>query len=309
MDNRFHRRRNGSCGRSSQSLEHIFRFPNHNPITLPTLYGNLVPTYYLEWESEVEYLFCVYRVSEDDKDSCDSVSDESIEEEEEIEIERKDRVEEKESLVEESCFFDSMSTLFEEKYIKEAQGEKEQVKLEKIENINESLGKSESVHGSSMNSLSSEVLNPFANETNSSFVSKFSCVHNFGVSRKNQEGRLPDKPIKILNFFPSNSYLCFEIYFKEINLLLLVFNENGDHLYFINFHGTLHEKKYLIKFNSSSCDISLPISRVDDYNFNVAEVDSFVLGVEDKGEVMEKELSITHEDISISFSLNPFNFL
>ncbi|KAI5661714.1 hypothetical protein M9H77_21037 [Catharanthus roseus] len=36
-------------------------------VVLPTLYGKFVPTYYLEWESEVKYLLDAYNVDEDDK--------------------------------------------------------------------------------------------------------------------------------------------------------------------------------------------------------------------------------------------------
>ncbi|KAI5667993.1 hypothetical protein M9H77_17846 [Catharanthus roseus] len=52
MDERFHTRGNISCGKSSQSLKQSSRLCNHNLESLPTLYGNFVPTYYPEWESE-----------------------------------------------------------------------------------------------------------------------------------------------------------------------------------------------------------------------------------------------------------------
>ncbi|KAI5665005.1 hypothetical protein M9H77_24328 [Catharanthus roseus] len=67
MDERFHTRGNISCGKSSQSLKQAPRLCNHNLESLPSLYGKFVPTYYLEWKSEVEYLFDAYNVDEDDK--------------------------------------------------------------------------------------------------------------------------------------------------------------------------------------------------------------------------------------------------
>ncbi|KAI5681903.1 hypothetical protein M9H77_03131 [Catharanthus roseus] len=61
-------------------------------------------------------------------------------------------------------------------------------------------------------------------------------------SNKDEEGKLDYKLIKTINFLPSNSYLSFEIYFKEIKLFSLVFMENGYEFYFLNTSGTLLEK-------------------------------------------------------------------
>ncbi|KAI5662307.1 hypothetical protein M9H77_21630 [Catharanthus roseus] len=47
-------------------------------------------------------------------------------------------------------------------------------------------------------------------------------------SSKNERGKLAYKSIKTINVFTSNSYLSFEIYFKEIKLFSLVFMENGN---------------------------------------------------------------------------------
>ncbi|KAI5681191.1 hypothetical protein M9H77_02418 [Catharanthus roseus] len=130
-----------------------------------------------------------------------------------------------------------------------------------------------------------EEINFFANQTNSSLVSEFRFAQNFGESRKNQEERLAYNLIKTINFFPSNSYLCFEIYFREIKLFSLILIEHGDHFTFLNSFGTYLERRYFIEFNSMSC----VIPRVDDYDLNFANCVSCVLGVEDRRS-MEKEL-------------------
>ncbi|KAI5673463.1 hypothetical protein M9H77_13827 [Catharanthus roseus] len=136
----------------------------------------------------------------------------------------------------------------------------------------------------------SEEINFFANQTNSSLVKP----------SKNQEGRLGYNFIKTISFFPSNSYLCFEIYFKEIKLFSLIFIEHGDHFTFLNPLGTYLERRYFIEFNSISC----AIPRVHDYDFYISNCVSCVLGVEDR-RGMEKELGHILEDLSISLSLNP----
>ncbi|KAI5650435.1 hypothetical protein M9H77_36440 [Catharanthus roseus] len=76
--------------------------------------------------------------------------------------------------------------------------------------------------------------------------------------------------------------------------------ENGYQFYFLNALGTLLEKKQSIEFNSISC----AIPRVDEYHFNIANYASCVLGVEDKGRSMEKELGTIPEELPISLSLN-----
>ncbi|KAI5681737.1 hypothetical protein M9H77_02965 [Catharanthus roseus] len=122
---------------------------------------------------------------------------------------------------------------------------------------------------------------------------------NFGEPSKNQKGRLGYKSIKIISFFPSNSYLCFEIYFKEIKLFSLLFIKRGNHFTFLNSIGTYLERRYFIKFNYISC----AIPRVDDYDFNIANCVSCVLGVVDTRS-MKKKLGPILEDLSISLSLN-----
>ncbi|KAI5666587.1 hypothetical protein M9H77_16440 [Catharanthus roseus] len=123
---------------------------------------------------------------------------------------------------------------------------------------------------------------------------------NFGEPSKNQEGRLGKNSIKTLSFFPSNSYLYFEIYSKEVKLFSLVFIEHGDHFTFLNSLGTYLERRYFIEFNSVSC----AIPKVDEYEFIIANCVSCVLGDKDRRS-MEKELGPVLEDLSISLSLNP----
>ncbi|KAI5682215.1 hypothetical protein M9H77_03443 [Catharanthus roseus] len=62
----------------------------------------------------------------------------------------------------------------------------------------------------------------------------------------------------------------------------------------------VERRKNFIEFNSISCTIP----RVDEYDCNIADCVSCVLGVEDRRS-MEKELSPILEDLSISLSLNP----
>ncbi|KAI5682745.1 hypothetical protein M9H77_03973 [Catharanthus roseus] len=98
------------------------------------------------------------------------------------------------------------------------------------------------------------------------------------VLEKSEDGMLAYEPIKTINFFSSNSYLSFQICFKEIKLFSLVFMENEYQFYFLNSRGTLLEKKQFIR-------------------------------VEDQGRSMEEDLGTILEDLSISLSLNPsFSF-
>ncbi|KAI5662713.1 hypothetical protein M9H77_22036 [Catharanthus roseus] len=124
-------------------------------------------------------------------------------------------------------------------------------------------------------------------------------MKNFGEPSKNKERRLGYNSIKTISFFPSNSYLCFEIYFKEIKFFSLVFVEHGDHFTFLNSLRTYLERSYFIEFNANSC----AIPRVDDHDFKIANCVSYVLGVEDRRS-MEKEIGPILEDLSISLSLN-----
>ncbi|KAI5663847.1 hypothetical protein M9H77_23170 [Catharanthus roseus] len=127
------------------------------------------------------------------------------------------------------------------------------------------------------------------------------CVQNFEDSSEDEGGKLAYKSIKTINFFPSNSFLSIEIYFKEIELFSLALMENGYQFCFLNSLGTLLEKKQFIEFNSISC----AVPRVDEYHFDIANFASCVLGVKDRGRNMEKELGTILEDLSISLSLNP----
>ncbi|KAI5681996.1 hypothetical protein M9H77_03224 [Catharanthus roseus] len=117
----------------------------------------------------------------------------------------------------------------------------------------------------------------------------FALALNFRDSSRDEGGKLAYKSIKTIYFFPSNSYLSFEIYFKEIKLFSLVFMENGYQFYFLKSLGTLLEKKHLIEFNSNSC----AIPRVDECHFNIVIMN------------MEKELGNFIKDLPIGLSLIP----
>ncbi|KAI5672705.1 hypothetical protein M9H77_13069 [Catharanthus roseus] len=68
------------------------------------------------------------------------------------------------------------------------------------------------------------------------------------------EGRLGYNSSKTISFFPSKSYLCFEIYFKEIKLFSFVIIESGDHFIFFNSLGKSLENKYFLELNHT-CSI------------------------------------------------------
>ncbi|KAI5653742.1 hypothetical protein M9H77_30929 [Catharanthus roseus] len=96
------------------------------------------------------------------------------------------------------------------------------------------------------------------------------------------------------------------ILMTDITLVLIVGmivkkgGENGDHFTFLNSLGAYLERRYFIEFNSIAC----AIRRVDDYDFNIANSVSCVLGFEDRRS-MEKEFGPILEDLSISLYLNP----
>ncbi|KAI5675997.1 hypothetical protein M9H77_06947 [Catharanthus roseus] len=225
-----------------------------------------------------------------------------------IENKENERAEEKERLVEKLCIFDSISIFSKEsehlKCSKEKESEhekSERVKenvcfIEEQENENEDQKEKEIVVFEK-----NEELNFYANKTDSFFASKFLCVQKFEDPSKDEGGKLAYKSIKTINFFPSNSYLSFDIYFKEIKLFSLVLMENGYQFYFLNSLGTLIEKKQFIEFNSNSC----AIPRVDEGHLNIANYISYVLGIEEKGRNVEKELDNFLKDLPISLSLNP----
>ncbi|KAI5653972.1 hypothetical protein M9H77_31159 [Catharanthus roseus] len=146
----------------------------------------------------------------------------------------------------------------------------------------------------------SEEVNFYANVTNSFFANEFLCVQTFEDSSKDEGEKFVYKSIKTINFFPSSSYLSFEIYLKEIKLFTLVFRENGYQFYFLNSLGTLLEKIQFIEFNSISC----AIPRDYECHFNIAKYGFCVLGVEDKGRSMEKKLGTILEDLLTSLSLD-----
>ncbi|KAI5664554.1 hypothetical protein M9H77_23877 [Catharanthus roseus] len=131
----------------------------------------------------------------------------------------------------------------------------------------------------------SEEVNFYANETNSFLTSESLWVQNFEDSSKDEYGKIAYRSIKTINFFPSNSYFFFEIYFNEIKLFSFIFMENVYQFYFLNSLGTLLEKKHFIEFNSLSCFIR----RIHEYYGNSANYVSYVLGIKDKGMNMEKE--------------------
>ncbi|KAI5681107.1 hypothetical protein M9H77_02334 [Catharanthus roseus] len=151
------------------------------------------------------------------KDSCDFKRGKSIEEAKESEIKEKEGVERNESLVEESRFFDSISSLFEESENDERLKEEEN-NIEKSERTKEmSKEKQENTKEELVEFEISEEMNFFASETNSSLVSEVLFVQNFGEPIKNEEGTLSYNSIKIISFFPSNSYLCFVISLRKLS--------------------------------------------------------------------------------------------
>ncbi|KAI5658054.1 hypothetical protein M9H77_26847 [Catharanthus roseus] len=112
----------------------------------------------------------------------------------------------------------------------------------------------------------SEEVNFYADETNSSFANEFLCVKNIENSSKDEGGKLAYKTI---NFFPSNS-LALRSILRKLSC----------------FH--LFSRKI-----------------VDKCHFSIANYVSYVLGIEDKGRNMEKELGAILEELPISLSLNP----
>ncbi|KAI5677804.1 hypothetical protein M9H77_08754 [Catharanthus roseus] len=138
-----------------------------------------------------------------------------------IEIKEKERMEEKERLMERSCKFDSISIISKGSEHFEYSKEKES-ELEKSEIVKENewfIEKQESEKEEQRDKEivifeKSEEVNFYANKTNSFFASEFLCVQNFEDSSKDEGGKLAYKFTKTINFFSSNSYLSFEIYFN-----------------------------------------------------------------------------------------------
>ncbi|KAI5676715.1 hypothetical protein M9H77_07665 [Catharanthus roseus] len=60
-------------------------------------------------------------------------------------------------------------------------------------------------------------VNFYANGTNFFFASESLCVQNLEDSSKNERGKLAYKSIKTINFFPSSSYLNFEIILRKLS--------------------------------------------------------------------------------------------
>ncbi|KAI5653978.1 hypothetical protein M9H77_31165 [Catharanthus roseus] len=101
--------------------------------------------------------------------------------------------------------------------------------------------------------------------------------------RENSEEELDVlKKSEEINFFANQNNSSF-----EIKLFSIVFIKNGDHFTFLNSLGTFLERRYFIEFNS----ISRAIPRVNDYDLNIANRVSCVLGVEDRRSI-EKELGL-----------------
>ncbi|KAI5683016.1 hypothetical protein M9H77_04244 [Catharanthus roseus] len=173
---------------------------------------------------------------------CHLMGEEMIEKREEtierkcIEKKEEEGVEEKESLSEHlECSKEKESELEKSERVKE-----NECLIEKQENEKEEQREKEIVVFEK-----NEELDFYANETNSFFASEFLCVQDFEDSSKDEGGKLAYKSIKAINFFFSNSYLSFEIYFKEIKLFSLAFMENGYQFHFFNSLGTLLERKNL----------------------------------------------------------------
>ncbi|KAI5676593.1 hypothetical protein M9H77_07543 [Catharanthus roseus] len=102
-----------------------------------------------------------------------------------------------------------------------------------------------------------------------------SILMNFKDSSKDEEGKLAYKSMKTINFFPSNSCSCFEIYLEEIKLFSLVLRENGYEFYLLNSLDPLMSSG--VKFDPScygfgkhveQCDYVLPILGVFLKNIN-----------------------------------------
>ncbi|KAI5654082.1 hypothetical protein M9H77_31269 [Catharanthus roseus] len=123
--------------------------------------------------------------------------------------------------------------------------------------------------------------------------------YNFGTyGRNNGDGRW--RSLRSMNAFHGNgSYGDKPI----VETRIIDSSDLGDHFTFLNYLGTYLERKYIIEFNSISC----AIPRFDEYDFNIANYVSCVLGVEDR-RIMEKELGPILEELSISLSLNPSSF-
>ncbi|KAI5653126.1 hypothetical protein M9H77_30313 [Catharanthus roseus] len=143
-----------------------------------------------------------------------------------IGIKEKERVENKERLFEQSCIFDSNSIFSRESDHLECSKEKKS-ELEKSGRINKNecfIEKQESEKEEQREKEivvleKSEKVNIYANETNSFLTSESLYVQNFEDPSKDEDEKLAYKSIKTINFFSSNSYLSFEIYFEEIKVV------------------------------------------------------------------------------------------
>ncbi|KAI5663856.1 hypothetical protein M9H77_23179 [Catharanthus roseus] len=280
---RLHTRGIISCGKSSQSLKQASRLCSHNLESLPTLYGKVVPTYYLEWESEVEHLFDAYNVDENDKAvlaSCSfslrfwntyslieggneyqyleevSMVDELLQAK--IQINKSVEMHVVGEMSKED-FGDSMSYMnFEEE---------ENIELERKDRVEE---KERLVEKSSF------------------FVSIYSLVEKCkkDESSKEEENDLEDneRTKEISEEKRENSK-------EELNVFE---KKHGGLLIFLNSLGIYLEKRYFIDFNSISCTIP----RVDENDLNVANHVSCVLGVEDRRS-MENELGLIFDTTKI----------
>ncbi|KAI5676313.1 hypothetical protein M9H77_07263 [Catharanthus roseus] len=129
------------------------------------------------------------------------------------------------------------------------------------------------------------------NHRNGNFSKRHNGVHYFSYYAKSFEVNTR------YDNYEHNPYDCYEKdLFKEIKLFSLVFMENGYQFYFPNSLGNLIQKKQFIEFNSNSC----AIPRVYKCHFNISNYVSYVLGIEDKGRNMEKELGNFLKDLPIN---------
>lgn len=191
-------------------------------------------------------------------------------------------MERKDSLVEEVCFYNFISILFEESEKDECLKEKEydldkSEETKEIESLSkryESL-KEEGKEKEQVGFETNEELNFFTNQSNSFLVSNFLCVQPFWIQNMENEGSLDYNIYKTISFYPPIPYLCFDHLLKETKL----------------------------------CSFALVCDRIPlQHLFSLISMlgKNQTMGCEDQGGGMGKEFSVNYEDITISLSLNPF---
>ncbi|KAI5676579.1 hypothetical protein M9H77_07529 [Catharanthus roseus] len=227
--------------------------------------------------------------------------------------ERIERVEESEGISGEHCFLDAIPSLFEkverdESEIQEERKDgtiKEKESLfEENERINEEKesGSAKERHGKSsyslelkLDSLLSEEICLLFNQFNPFLTLISSYVQNFQDKRKRIGGKLHDNHKETLISFYSNSLpLSIEFSFKELKLFLNAHVSHEDvfgklfkeSLSYYPIQVSLGHNSLLGATRDHSCDNPLYDSRMNDYYSYAANVDSFVLRVENKKECM-----------------------